>query len=236
MKTNSVSQLLASVLDIVAPRICPCCGKALCQGERLICAKCLMEMPWYDNNSKNENHFIRQMLPDVVVERAFFLFNYAKNASSSSLIKKIKYAHHNETGRKIGQMMGTRMKALGMLNGVDGVVPVPLHWTRKLQRGYNQSEMIADGISLAGGVPVLPHLAKRVRRTSTQTQKTHSERRENLQGAFKAKPAPQRHLLVVDDVLTTGSTLKQLILAIREQNPDMKFSIAAVARTPIADF
>ncbi len=230
METRHFEKYLLPLLDTLSPLVCPCCGNHLCREERTICTRCLLQLPWFENTPGQEDHAKRLLMSAVEIERCFSLIRYSPDSLSQSLIHKLKYHHWRQLGLVLGRMMGRKMMSRGMLADVDAIVPVPLHWTRQMHRGYNQSTAIAEGISEISHLPILRKLARRIRATPTQTSLTSMQRRENVQGAFLSQTTPLHHLLLVDDVLTTGATLSHLALAILEKNPHVRFSFATAAR------
>lgn len=144
---------------------------------------------------------------------------------------KLKYLHRPDLGRWMGQTMARDLLPKGFFEDVEALMYVPLHWQRQWSRGYNQSRLVAFGIAEVTGLPVLKGAVWRLRNNESQTSKSSEERQKNVRDLFQAKPGiPFRHVLLIDDVLTTGATLSSCAEAISRQNPDMCFSILTWAK------
>ena len=127
--------------------------------------------------------------------------------------------------------MARALMEKGFFEGIECIVPVPLHWQRRWKRGYNQSEQLARGIAEVTGLPLLNKHIRRIRNNPTQTHKTAEERFENVKYLFHLRrPIPYSHVLLVDDVLTTGATLMSCAEAILQGQPDVRFSVLTLAK------
>lgn len=165
----------------------------------------------------------------IPIERATSFFFYESIESHLS-IYQTKYFCNPEVGEEMAEIMANEASEEDFFKGIDFITPVPLHWKRKMKRGYNQSYYIARGISKATGLPVVNGIIKRIMNNSTQTRKGIDDRKTNVEGIFKlVKPelAHGKHILLVDDVITTGSTIiscgKELAKA-----GDVKFSVISL--------
>ena len=163
------------------------------------------------------------------------LFFYRAESDYSKITRCIKYQGRLEVGKDFGMLLGERLAGSSLFSDVDAVVPVPLHWLRRWKRGYNQAEVIASGVAECLGIPMRPDILRRIRRTRTQTRLSITEKRANVSGAFAiptkppAEPTPFRHILLVDDVFTTGSTLFACFTALRTVfPPDVRISVATL--------
>ena len=163
------------------------------------------------------------------------LFFYRAESDYSKITRCIKYQGRLEVGKHFGRLLGEKLAGSSLFSDVDAVVPVPLHWLRKWKRGYNQAEVIASGVAECLGIPMRPDILRRIRRTRTQTRLSIAEKRANVSGAFAipakppAEPTPFRHILLVDDVFTTGSTLFACFTALRTVlPPSVRISVATL--------
>ena len=160
------------------------------------------------------------------------LFYYRSGAGYSRITQALKYGRDFAAGRFFAGMLAERIKASALYADVDLIVPVPLHWTRQWKRGYNQAAIIATEVSRILGVPCDSHFLKRTKRTTSQAHTGLQGKEKNVSGAFRArrKECPYRHLLLLDDVYTTGATLTACHNAIREAfGPAVRISIATLA-------
>lgn len=142
------------------------------------------------------------------------------------LIHHLKYRHQRLAGRLLGQLLAERIAA----PLPEAVLPVPLHWWRRWRRGYNQAEEIAHGLASRLPIAVDGHSLRRVRATPPQTRLSRARRRQNLHGAFQLAPVPYRHVALLDDVITTGATLHELVGLLRHQGV-AKIEVWALCRT-----
>ena len=159
------------------------------------------------------------------------LFFYEMDAEYRHIPHQIKYHGNISAGRYFGMMLGRRLAETEWLSDIDVIIPVPLYWKRRWSRGYNQAEVIASGIAAATGIQVRTDVLKRIRKTETQTKLDISEKAANVSGAFAAKAVPDKvsHVLLVDDVFTTGSTLGECFSALRSiLPPDVRISVATL--------
>ena len=222
--------------SILFPRTCVVCGSVLPGGVKHLCTRCIANLPLTGQFSRPGNSMEQLFgyLPGM--ERAGGWIYYRPGSDASRLIEAIKYNGTSRLARHLGELIGKEAAAAGLTEGIDGIQPVPLHFLRKLKRGYNQSEMLARGISKVCGAPVLDMVA--TRRHRTQTALPASQRRENVKGIYRMKkvtlPPWQRQsprLLLVDDVCTTGSTLSALAEVIERAYPGARFLFLTLAVT-----
>lgn len=208
MKKISIWQRL---LDLIAPRLCVVCGRRLAPSERVICAVCNLHLPRTGYQlSAYDNPMARLFWGIIPVERVAALFYYEASSRTSNILYDLKYHDHPEIGREMGRLMAREFMAADFFDGIDLIVPIPLARKRQRQRGYNQSRCLAEGISQATGIAVNSHVVRRASFVKSQTQMRRQERQENVEGAFELKdPASVhgRHVLLVDDVITTGATM-----------------------------
>lgn len=207
---KTIKQWLNAAADVVMPRVCPVCQQALDSDERWLCRECLSALPRtrYEEVEFNtmEQHFAGQ----VPIERATAYFFYEKSSPYSSILHDIKYHGIPAMGRWLTARAVKDMESSHFFDGIDAVTAVPLHLSKLAHRGYNQSEYLARGIADALSIPYVEAL-KAIRPHATQTHKGAMERWQNIQGNYALKnDADQlagKHILLVDDVITTGSTL-----------------------------
>lgn len=199
------------LLDFISPRACVICGCRLGITEEVICATCNMHLPrtYYDKDPY-ENEMARLFWGQMPVERAFAMIYYEPHSQVSRMVHSLKYLGHPEVGDFMGRMMSAELLGSTFFDGIDMIVPVPLSRKRKRKRGYNQSREIARGISSLTGIPVADNIVRRARFVESQTQKHRWQRLENVDGVFRLcdnAPVDGKHILLVDDVVTTGATI-----------------------------
>jgi ComF family protein len=199
-----------SLLGLFYPRLCPACSEVLYGNENILCLKCLIEFPRTGFHLDPENDMARLFWGRVMIRNAAAFFYYQKGSRFQNLIHEMKYFNQKQLGILLGRWFGDELTNTSFRQA-DLIHPVPLHAVKLKKRGYNQSEQIALGLSQALGIPLETTLIERVVNTDTQTRKTKYERWSNVEGIFRVtKPEKliNKHILLVDDVVTTGSTLE----------------------------
>lgn len=228
------------LLALFFPRLCLLCGNPLVEGEEHICVGCLCDLP-YTHFYDYENNVVAQLFAGrVPVMATTALFYFEQGGRAQALIHALKYHDNKELGYYLGRQAalnfsGKENNFFAPASGVpvDCLIPVPLHPRKQRQRGYNQSEWIAKGLSSVLRIPVETGAIRRIKSNETQTQKQLYERWENVQDIFALAVTTHlegKHILLVDDVITTGSTIgvcAETLLAI----PGVRISILGIAVT-----
>ncbi|MBR6457366.1 MAG: ComF family protein [Bacteroidales bacterium] len=204
---------VASLGDLFFPRMCLVCGAKLDIGARHLCPRCADDIPFTYFWSWEGNPAEQRLASLAHVESACSLFFYRRDSDYSRLIHQFKYGGDIRLGAWLSQMLAEKMVECGRFSGIDAVVPVPLHPLKKVRRGFNQSDVIGRELACALGARFEPRLIRRRRFTRTQTRA--ADRRSNMAGAFavnekvlkRLQTAGVQRILLVDDVLTTGSTI-----------------------------
>lgn len=202
--------LLNHLIDLFYPRLCIICERQLVVYEDHICSHCLHNMPETNFHLHEGNPMEQLFYGKATIERAFAWFYFNPEGDYRRLIHVIKYHGRKEAGFWLGYQYGLKLKRAGILTDIDLIVPVPLHKKRQRRRGYNQSEWIANGLGKALEIKTETRLLLRKTATETQTQKSLFERWLNTQDIFcmdRPLPTGCQHVLIVDDVVTTGATL-----------------------------
>lgn len=221
--------------DLIFPRKCEICGRLLTGDERYICDDCLEDMPLTYYWDWPENPAEKKLWVRTYFNRVIPLFFYTRESRYITLIHKIKYQGKIGLGLYMGRLLGEKIKR--SLPDIDYIVPVPLHPLRKWRRGYNQAEAIARGVAEAMFGPsdasdrVLTDVLKRVRYTRTQTRRKMDDKWSNVANAFRThntKDLSGKHILIIDDVLTTGSTAEATYTALTKVCKDCKISFATL--------
>ena len=207
---KTIKQWLSAAADIAMPRVCPVCGKALDNDEQWLCRKCLAALPRTRYEETDFNTMEQHFAGKVPIERATAYFFYEKGSPFASILHDIKYHSLPKMGYWLTSRAVTEMAGSHFFEGIDVVTAVPLHRSKLAHRGYNQSEYLARGIADRLGIPYVEAL-NAVKPHSTQTHKGALERWQNIQGNYALKNDAShlsgKHILLVDDVITTGSTL-----------------------------
>ena len=204
-------------VDLFAPRTCPGCGIPLQAHEKTLCALCLLDLPVTQYHEDRENPVARLFWGRVEMECATAFMEFNKSGKVQHMMHQVKYHHGLELGRELGAMAAESVFKHPDFKDAVGLVPVPLHEKKLHKRGFNQAQIIAEGIERTTDIPVLDILHRRVDNAS-QTHKGRFERWENVKNAFILKPrvsVPEGLLIIVDDVVTTGSTVEACAYAIQ---------------------
>lgn len=220
---------------------CPICHRRLVKGEELLCLECHWKIPRTDYHLSDNNPLSTKLVDlHLPIQRCGAYFLYAHSSPYSQLIRDAKYNHQPSINLALSRLYARELLSSKFFEGIDLIVPVPLHWRKRLKRGYNQTEYIARGLSLETGIAVADDLL-RARAHSTQTRKSASERRASQSSIFSIDPAslppdaptPPRHILLVDDVITTGSTILACGSLLHDAFPQALLSILSLATTPL---
>ena len=199
------------LLDLISPRACVVCGCRLSASEEVICGKCNLHLPRTGfQQDPYENIMAKMFWGQIPIERAAALIYYEPHAETANILYELKYKNHPEIGEVMGRLMARELQTGNFFEGIDGIIPVPLAKKRERQRGYNQSHELAKGISEITGLPIYNKVVRRTVFEGSQTSLGRWERNENVEQVFELKDAltiQGKHLLIVDDVVTTGATV-----------------------------
>lgn len=206
-----IKPVLADFFALFFPNYCFGCHDGLVKGEEILCTNCLAELPRLDYFNVNDNPITNRFIGRLTINHGWALLKFQKAGIVQNLLHELKYNHHPEIGVKLGRVLAYSALRSGFEDGFDLIVPVPLHKSRLRTRGYNQSDMIASGIADVLNIPHDDSIMLRQAATKTQTKKSKTDRWENVSQVFQvAKPEQVlgKRILLVDDVITTGSTLE----------------------------
>ncbi|MDE7161028.1 MAG: ComF family protein [Muribaculaceae bacterium] len=220
-------------LDILFPRLCRVCDTPLADDEEHLCALCQEELPRSLYHLR-EHHPMEERFAGIIpFVRADSWLLYSRGSSVADMIHDFKYRRMPSLARSLGRMMGEEYMVCGVLGGVDALMPVPMHWWKRACRGYNQAEELALGVREGAGLPVITNL-RAVRPHRTQTSMTLGGRVRNMRGVFgvsRPEELDGRHVCLVDDVCTTGSTLLSAAEALLAAAPGCRLSLLVMAST-----
>ena len=217
-----------AVLDVFYPNPCLLCKQSLNNAELHVCLKCANNLPYVHNSDRTEKMLQQIFWGRVDVEQVYTLFNYQKGNQVQDLLHHLKYKQKLKVGVHFGQVLGS---AINDVDDLSMIIPVPLHPKKQRQRGYNQSALIAQGIRQSLQIPVKENYIIRNTYTLSQTKFSKYDRWNNVRQIFtvnKPKKLTNKHVLLVDDVLTTGATLEACANALL-QVENCRVSIATLA-------
>jgi competence protein ComFC len=204
-------RLFSGFFHLFYPKLCAVCSTDLMQGEEVICITCLYQIPLTRFWNDADNPVAKIFWGRVNIENACAYFFFAKGSKYRPLLHKLKYQGQKEIGVELGRQFGQVLTKSELYKDIDYVVPVPLHPKKLRIRGYNQAEAIAQGVGQGMSVELSTTLLVKTEFTETQTRKTRAERVKNVADAFAIANKDEiegKHLLLVDDVVTTGATLE----------------------------
>ena len=213
VKSNERSwiRLLSDFTSLFFPEYCLGCSSGLVKGEETLCTRCILDLPRTGYQFKAENPVKEKFIGRLSIKHATAFLKFRKTGIVQHLLHQLKYNNHPEVGRKLGQFFGKEMNDIGLANEFDIIISMPLHRTRQMKRGFNQSTMFAEGLMNSLGVPYNDSAVARQVNTSTQTRKNKTERWENVNKAFSVKNPEvikDRRVLLVDDIITTGASIE----------------------------
>ena len=222
---------LADFVSLLFPELCAACRASLVNNESLICTDCLYNLPFTNFHLQADNIVARQFWGKIALEGAYALYYFNKGGKIQNLMHEFKYRGVRQIGNLLGEIAGSQLIKNEIFKTIDVVIPVPLHNRRMRQRGYNQSACFAEGLATKLNAVVEENNLVRVIATETQTHKSRFARFENMQEVFVVKDSGSlrdKHVLLVDDIITTGSTLEACGIQLLKIE-GLKLSIATIA-------
>jgi ComF family protein len=222
--------LIDDFIALFYPKTCPACGYSLYSNEKVICTKCLYHLPKTNFHQVKDNPVSKVFWGRVNLVSATAMYYYRKGGKVQHMIHQLKYKGFQEIGGFLGEIYGSELITMDEYKEIDLIIPVPLHRKKLLKRGFNQSEVIANGLAKSMEIEVDTTSVKRTVATTTQTRKSRYKRWENVNEIFELKNPDKlagKHILVVDDVITTGATMEACVQVIL-QATGTKVSVAAI--------
>lgn len=202
---------VADFVSLFYPRICQACEGELVKGEEHLCIGCLSSLPYTGFEQQSPNTVEQSFWGRTEVAAGAALLYFRKDSKVQHIMHRIKYKGEKELATYIGRLSGRRLQKSNRFNGIDAIIPVPLHKAKQRKRGFNQSEYFAMGLAEKMEIPLLADVLLKTTATSSQTKKSRWQRWQNVEEIFTVKNAGKiegRHILLVDDIVTTGATLE----------------------------
>ena len=203
--------LKESLLHLVFPHVCEGCGTDVLQSDHALCLQCIVALPETRFHLYKDNPVEKIFWGRVPLVHATAQYYFTKESIMQRLMHSFKYRGDKELGFYLGRLMGRAITASHYYASIDALVPLPLHPSKERRRGFNQAAILCQGLSIEMSIPVIEDAVSRPGRTETQTKKNRVARWQNMEGRFEVHSTSGlegRHLLLVDDVVTTGATLE----------------------------
>lgn len=225
---------IKGVAETIFPPTCLCCGGRLLSHEQYVCASCLGSWPHSDLLSDpKDNVFVRRFWGTFSAVSGVAVFNYFPGGDMANVVHDMKYRHRPDVCRFMGRVMASKPNVQKIMGGADFLLPVPITKERRKERGYNQSELLCEGISSVTRTSIVTDALLRVKFTQSQTMLTGSMRGDNVIGAFalgNTAAIEGKHVVIVDDIVTTGSTLLECMNMLKDV-PGIRISVLALGWT-----
>ncbi|HUR65005.1 MAG TPA: hypothetical protein VMZ03_01540 [Chitinophagaceae bacterium] len=227
-----LKEIKDAVLHLLFPHVCSGCGTDILNENTMLCMRCIDSLPETNFELHWNNPVERIFWGRLPLLAATAQFYYNKESLMQHLMHQFKYKGNKDLGYQLGRIMGEQLKRSGRFD-VDAIVPLPLFPFKERKRGYNQATILSEGIAEVMNIPVLTNVITRPQHTETQTRKGRIERWKNIDGKFvlsDASPVCNRHLLLVDDVVTTGATLESCgIELLKSENTSLSVAAFCIA-------
>ena len=226
-----MKSLFSSIGQLLFPNLCICCDGYISHQEDQVCDLCLYTLPRFEENSFHDNSLARKFWGRVKLENVSAQYKLTGSAAVKSIVHQIKYKGNKDLGRSMGAILGASLVKSDLFGDIDVILPVPLHPKKELLRGYNQSDLLSDGLASVIDKPVLKGVLIRKKHNSTQTKKRRYERYINSKEVFSLNSVDilkNKKVLLVDDVITTGATIEACAGVLLEVE-GLKLSVATLA-------
>ena len=228
-----MNHFFKDIFNLFYPNLCLVCANELVQKKQIICLSCRSDIPVTNFSDLKENMVEFSFYGRVPVEAATSLLYFSKKGMVQKLIHQLKYKNQEQIGSLLGDWLGDDMMNSGRFKNIDCIVPVPLHTKKFKKRGYNQVTKFGESLALKLNVPMCDDVLIKVSKTKTQTFKKRMDRWGNIEEKFMLSGKNNfqyRHILLIDDVITTGATLESCCIQLLKID-NIKISIATMAYT-----
>jgi ComF family protein len=230
--SSALRELASGFIHLAYPDLCVACDRALPASGHCFCLKCQLRVSVSDMYLTSDNEFTGRFWGRLPIRSGASMYYFTRKSPVQHALHQLKYRNKPDIGLKLGRIFGRLLAQAAPFQTIDAIVPVPLHPKRERLRGYNQSERFAAGLSEGwGGMPIYKDALVRSFHTETQTHKKRLDRFQNVGAAFAVRHPARlqgKHILLVDDVLTTGATLEMCGAALL-QLPGTTISMATIA-------
>lgn len=208
---NTLTFVRESLLQLFYPHLCAGCGSDTLPTSSQLCVKCIYALPLSGFEKQANNPVERILSGRIAFEKATAQLYFTKHSALQHMMHAFKYKGNKDLGHQLGLIMGNQLLESRRFKDVDALIPLPLHESKQRKRGYNQAEILCKGIAEIMKLPVIKKAVVRPDATESQTKKNRTERWKNMEGRFALTHEnliENKHLLLIDDVITTGATLE----------------------------
>lgn len=227
-----LEKYLDALSHVIFPNTCAHCQTEIGRFEYYMCHAC-----WEAISHTHYEHYEdittldRLFFGRIHLQSTYSLFHFEEGNPIQSLLHTLKYHHQEKVGRYLGRILGEKLRIKSFPSPIDLVVPVPIHPKKEFHRGYNQCDSICRGLAETMKLPIDRKILKKIKYNSSQTKKSKWERLENSKANFSVYKTltPYQHILIVDDVITTGATIESLGKLLVQEYPSLKISVASIA-------
>ncbi len=226
-----LKRYVSDLLHLAFPELCCICRKEEIIGSDGLCDSCIKDLPWTLHNLIKENELVDRLRFQVDLEMGGALFYYHNEGPVKTLLHQLKYKRNRELGLSLGRLLGSRFSSSPHFEKPDLLVPVPIHKKRLRERGYNQSLLLCQGFIESCDIPIETNAILKRTYQKSQTKNSREQRLKHLESSFRLNPRcdlSRKHILIIDDVLTTGSTVKAIYESLKDVNA-LKLSVLTVA-------
>ncbi len=230
---RALQTILSDLVFLLYPEYCLACSVEVPVSQHAFCLDCLFHIPFTDHFDNYDNDFLLHFLGRQQLECGLAIFQLQKGGRVHDMLSKLKYRNRRDIGFTLGKMFGELFIQSNQYKEVDYIIPVPLHRLKKRKRGYNQSEVFAQGIATHISAEVNSSCLLKVRKSDSQTRKNRNQRLENVFDSFVLQNEElliNKHILLVDDIVTTGATLEACIMRLKVIE-GIRISLGAIAIT-----
>jgi ComF family protein len=229
----TIAELKRGIMHLFYPGLCEGCNRPLLDTEQVLCLSCAAEMPETGYHTITDNDTALRLAGRFPFVHATSYATFTEEGLLQHLLHGLKYKGKKEIGTYLGSRFAANLAATDWIKTIDAIIAVPLHPDKQAARGYNQSQLVAAAMGSKLGLPAPETVLQRVRQTESQTRKSRAERAANMEGAFEVadkQAITGKHILIVDDVLTTGATIEACALALLKV-PGVRVSVATIGIT-----
>lgn len=216
-----VKKILSDLLGLIYPNLCIACEQRPPMQKQMFCLSCYDELIFTNHESTPHNTFEDHFTGKIKLQKGAACFLYRKDTAIQKALFQLKYNQQGDIGFQLGVLFGQRLQDASFFESVDTIIPVPLYWKKEKRRGYNQSLLISQGLQQVSGIPIEDNVLLKIKPTTSQTKKSREERLENVSSTFSIQNPDRienQHILLVDDVLTTGATIEACMRLLQPYN------------------